>query len=373
MKRVGINAHLLSGEAGFRSAGIHQYIKGVLNHLPSVEGVEYCVFTGRGGAGQLAGSLSTQSSRFPTEKPLVRIAWEQAAWPIQNALNKIDLGHSMAFVTPVLGSVPNIVTVYDLSFVHYPDRFSRFKRAYLGRMTKLSVESSVQVVCISEDGKRDVHEQFNIPLEKIEVVTPGVGDTYGVIDKAIVQRFLKKEAQDKPYILHLGTLQPRKNIPTLIDAFHQLSDFDGDLVFIGGKGWMYEEIFGKVRDLGLESRVRFVGYAPDEEIPLWYNGASVLVLASVYEGFGMPVAEAMACGTPVIGSNVSSIPEVVGSAGLLFDPHDSEDLAECLRKVLNNPTQQDEMRKRGVEQARKFRWIQSGQKMAAIYQQLLGL
>ena len=373
MKRVGINAHLLSGEAGFRAAGIHQYIKGVLNHLPPVEGVDYRVFTGRGGEAQLADSLNAQSSRFPTEKPLVRIGWEQTAWPVLNARNSIDLAHSMAFVTPVLGSVPNVVTVYDLSFVHYPERYSRFKREYLTRMTKRSVRVAEQVVCISEDGKRDVHEQFNIPLERIEVVVPGVSEAYGVMDEAVIQRFLKKEAQDKPYILHLGTLQPRKNIPTLIDAFSQLSDFDGDLVFIGGKGWMYEEIFGKVRDLGLEERVRFVGYAPDEEIPLWYNGADALVLASVSEGFGMPIAEAMACGTPVIGSNVSSIPEVVGDAGLLFDPHDSEELAECLRKVLNNPTQQNEMRKRGVEQARKFRWIQSGQKMAAIYQQLLGL
>ena len=172
-----------------------------------------------------------------------------------------------------------------------------------------------------------------------------------------------RERQDLAdrFILHVGTLQPRKNIPTLIEAFAQAAPPDVMLVLVGGKGWLFDEIFSRVQALGLQDRVRFTGYVPDEDLPLWYNAASVLAFPSLYEGFGMPVVEAMACGTPVVAANGSSLPEAVGEAGLLFDPQNVAELADRLTAVLHNPDLAATIRAKGLIHAQT---ISTGKKRA---------
>jgi glycosyltransferase involved in cell wall biosynthesis len=170
------------------------------------------------------------------------------------------------------------------------------------------------------------------------------------------------------YLLHVGTLQPRKNIPLLLEAFARLNEPTLQLVLIGGKGWKYESIFTRIQALGLEARVHFPGYVPDEELPLWYNAGELLVFPSLYEGFGMPVIEAMACGTPVVAANRSSIPEAVGTAGLLFDPENVDKLVERLTAVLQNPTLANRMRVDGLAHASQFSWERAGRETAAVYQ-----
>lgn len=371
MAHIGINAQLLSAQAGYRQAGIHHYILQLLNHYPKGNEMQYTVYTPQGVSSYLDTRFHVKESSLPTENPVARIAWEQTSWPLTGRKQKFDLMHNMAFVTPLLSSVPNMVTVYDLSFMHFPERYKSSKRIYLQTQTKRSCRSAKHVVTISQSAAEDIHTLFGIPKEKIDVIYPGVHEKFQPLPIADVETFKQQNKLHHPFILHVGTLQPRKNIPLLIDAFAQLQHPTAELILVGGKGWLYDEIFAKVQAYNLEDRVRFTGYVPEEDVPYWYNSADVLAFPSIYEGFGMPVAQAMACGTPVVASNSSSLPEVVGDAGFLFDPNSAIELAQHLDNILANPSLAEALKKKGFTQARSFSWQQSGQKMVNIYQKLL--
>ncbi|MDV7391314.1 glycosyltransferase family 1 protein [Arthrospira platensis SPKY1] len=169
----------------------------------------------------------------------------------------------------------------------------------------------------------------------------------------------------------MGTLQPRKNIPTLLEALAQIAQPDVHLVLAGARGWLYAEIFARVAALGLAERVHFTGYVADDDLPLWYNAATLLVFPSLYEGFGLPVAEAQACGTPVVASSASSIPEAGGTAALYFDAADAGALAERLTAVLHNPDLAATMRENGLQQAAQFAWTRAGRETAEVYRRAL--
>lgn len=374
MKHIGINAHLLSSSLSYRRAGIHHYINQLLNHLPAGgDEFKFSVYCNDGSDLALNRSFSLMTSRWPTSRRFARILWEQLVWPLAAARQQVDLLHSMGFVTPVFTGRDTIVTVYDLSFIHYPDRFPAIQRAYLTSQTERSCRQARRIVTISESGRRDVHDIFNIPLDQIDVVYPGVDATFSPRSASEIESFRRKQNLDHPYILHVGTLQPRKRIPTLIEAFSQIKNDDLELILVGGKGWFYDDIFTRVQELGLQDRVRFTGYVPDTDLPLWYNGAAMMVLPSEYEGFGMPVAQAMACGTPVIAADTSAIPEVTGEAGLLFNLDDVAALSIHIASVLDEPQIRATMREEGLAQARKFTWERTGQEMIKVYRKTLNI
>jgi glycosyltransferase involved in cell wall biosynthesis len=208
-------------------------------------------------------------------------------------------------------------------------------------------------------------------LDRIDVVSPGVDDVYQPHPPSAISEFRRQKRLPERFLLHVGTLQPRKNIPQHNDAFADLGNTDTALVLVGGKGWMYDEIFARVQALGLEKRVRFTGYVPDGELPLWYNAASALVFPSYYEGFGMPVLEAMACGTPVIAAHTSAIPEAAGDAALLFDPQDKEALRERIEAVLDDTSRAAKMRQKGLTQAARYSWPRAAREMLDVYQSAL--
>jgi glycosyltransferase involved in cell wall biosynthesis len=369
--RVGINAHLLSGEAGYRRAGIHQYIAQVLRHLPWEEGEPtYVVFTQQKNLFENVPGITAVSSRLSTENRLLRILWEQVIWPWQLRQHHIGLLHSMAFVSPLLATCPAVITVYDLSFLHFPERFPALQRLYLSSQTRRSCQRARRIITISESSRQDVHRFFSVPLRQIDVVVPGVDPIYQPLPAAEVAAFRRKHGLDR-FVLHVGTLQPRKNIPVLIEAMARLTDPELKLVLVGGKGWLYDDIFRQVQALGLAERTIFTGYVPDDELPLWYNAAALLVYPSVYEGFGLPVVEAMACGTPVIAANRSSIPEAVGEAGLLFDPNDLDTLVNQMTAVLTNTDLQHKLRQQGLDHAQTFSWERAGRETAAVYRRAL--
>jgi glycosyltransferase involved in cell wall biosynthesis len=277
----------------------------------------------------------------------------------------------MAFVVPFVAACPAVVTVYDLSFLHFPEQFPALQRWYLTSQTKRSCRAAQRVITISESSRQDVHQFFGVPLSQIDVVYPGVNGRYRPLPPAQISAFRQKHNLPERFILHVGTLQPRKNIPTLLAALAKLDAKDMQLVLAGGKGWLYNEIFAQIEALGLVDRVIFPGYVDDEDLPLWYNAAALFAFPSVYEGFGMPVVEAMACGTPVVASNASSIPEAVGNAGLLFNPHDAADLADRMARVLNDSTMSATMRSNGLQHAMNFSWEAAGRETAVIYRRTL--
>lgn len=368
---VGINAHLLSGEAGYRRAGIHQYIFQVLRHLPQGEGdPDYLVFTNQGDVTAGKAGMTAVSTRLNTSSRLRRILWEQFIWPLQARRHGVDLLHSMAFVTPLLSRRTAVVTIYDLSFMHYPKQFPASQRRYLTTMTRQSCRRARRIIAISQSSRQDVHQFFNVPPDRIDVVLPGVDEVYRPLPEETVRTFRREKGLGR-FILHVGTLQPRKNIPVLLNAFANLPPSDLKLALVGGKGWLYEEIFTQVKKLSIEERVLFTGYVPDAELPLWYNAAELLVFPSVYEGFGMPVVEAMACGTPVIASNASSLPEAAGEAGLLFAPDNAAELTDRITAVRQDPTLRAKLKEWGLQQARNFSWDRAGRETAVVYRRAL--
>jgi glycosyltransferase involved in cell wall biosynthesis len=371
-QNVGINAHLLSGREGYRRAGIHHYISQLLGNLSYGESeLRFTVFTNnRAELGRLP-KERVVSTIWPTHRPIARIMWEQLAWPLAAIRHKVDLLHSMAFVTPLVRLSPAVVTVYDLSFIHHPQRYPALKRVYLTSQTRRSCQEAERVMTISESGRQDVHRYYGIPLDQIDVVRPGVSQIFTPRNGAEVEAFRNREKLARRFILHVGTLQPRKNIEVLLDAFAQLRRTDLELILVGGKGWSYQSIFNRVEELGLVDKVRFPGYVSDADLPLWYNAADVLVFPSVHEGFGLPVIQSMACGTPVIAAKTSAIPEAAGSAALFFEPHDVSALAEHIAAILDDRQIADTMRQRGLEQACEFSWQKAGQQLLASYQRVL--
>jgi len=368
---IGINAHLLSGEAGYRRAGIHQYVYQVLRHLPATTGRRYTIYTRQTAAAGDPPNQRRRATRLPTERPPARIAWEQAVWPYAARRDRLDLLHGMAFAMPRLAPCPAVVTIYDLSFVHYPDSFPALQRRYLELATANSCRRARRLITISESGRQDVHRVYGVPLERIDVVVPGVAGAYRPLPPEEVAAFRRRLELPERFLLHVGTLQPRKNVPLLLDALALLGRDETPLVLVGGKGWLYDAIFARVAALGLERRVRFAGYVDDDDLPLWYNAAAALVLPSRYEGFGLPIVEALACGTPVVAANASSLPEAGGAAALYFAPDDADELAACLANVLDRPELATRVRVEGPAQASRFSWTRAGQETAAVYDRAL--
>ncbi len=364
---IGINAHLLAAEAGYRRAGIHLYIEQVLRHLPRNGRMAYTVYTHRLSGLEDEDGLRLATTNLPTGNRLARIAWEQVAWPLHARRDRLSLMHSMAFAMPRLAPCPVVVTIYDLSFVHNPDTFPAMQRRYLMAETRHSCEHAARLITISEAGRHDVHAIYGVPLGRIDVATPGVSDAYRPLPFAEVAAFRRRQELPGRFFLHVGTLQPRKNIPTLLEALALLNRRDAPLVLVGGQGWFYEAIYERIRELGLTDQVRLAGYVDDDQLPLWYNAATALVFPSLYEGFGLPIVEALACGTPVIAADSSSLPEAGGDVALYFDARDPAALAGQLAQALDDPAIQARALAAGPAHAAQFSWARAGRKTAAAY------
>lgn len=245
---------------------------------------------------------------------------------------------------------PTVISIMDLSYICFPVMFRRGDLWQLRRWTAYSVKKAKAILTISEFSKNAIIKYYHINENKIVVTYPGV-------KKLIVKNknLLKKYSVDSDYILYVGSLQPRKNLLRLIEAYNiLLSQYpDIKLVIVGKKGWLYEDIFKKVRELKLERKVIFTGYVPDEDLPAFYQNAQCFVLVSLYEGFGLPVLEAMNYGCPVVASNVSSLPEVVGQAGVLVNPENVEEIAQGIKEAIKK---RKTLVARGLKQAKKFSW-----------------
>jgi glycosyltransferase involved in cell wall biosynthesis len=314
---------------------------------------------------------------------VVRIFWEQVVQPFALRKERVDLLHALAFVTPLLSPCPSVITVYDLSFLLYPESFKRFKRFYLGLFTRLSVRRARRIIAISKSTKHDVVRLLGVSPEKVDVVYCGIDQAFRPLPEDQVASFRSKRGLPERFILFVGTIEPRKNVTRLIEAYADLRFAIRDLRLVigGAKGWFYEDVFARVEELGLEGEVMFPGYIPVSELPLWYNAAELFVYPSLYEGFGLPPLEAMACGTPVVTANTSSLPEVVGeapgtgsqghSAGLTVDPLDVAGLAEAMRRVLGDEALRQEMRKRGLQRAKGFSWTKTAQETVQVYQRAM--
>ena len=375
---VGLNAQLLSLEENYRAAGINWYIHNLLCHLPDADPeLRYTAYTHEPRFSSRQG-LQVRRPAWSTAGPMGRIAWEQLVAPLDLRRDGIDLLHAMAFVAPVLGPCPTVVTVLDLSFLFYPDAFKAFKRIYLRLMTRFSVRRAQRVIAISESTRQDVVTHLGVPADRVQTVPCGVDARFEPLDQEQVQAFRRQKKLPERFILFLGTIQPRKNLTALVDAFDRLlrakapGTSDLHLVVAGAKGWFYEQVFAHVEALALSDRVHFVGYVPEDDKVLWYNAAQCFCYPSLYEGFGLPPLEAMACGIPVVTSNVSSLPEVVGDAGITVSPSDIDALSQALGQLAGHPGRARDLAQQGQARAKQFSWEDAACQTAQVYRRVLG-
>ena len=374
--RVGLNAHLLSLTQTYRSAGINGYIYQLLNRLPAEAGagaeLGFVAYLHDPNYRPTQG-LEVVRSRWNTTDPWRRIVWEQSA--LAAASRELDLLHGLAFAAPLAAACPTIVTVHDLSFLRFPEAFRRTNRTYLSLFTRLSVRRATRVIAGSESTRKDVIAFFGAPPERVVTVPYGVSEDYQPASPEDVDVFRRRRGLPERFILFLGTLEPRKNIGRLIEAYGVLrrrQDADvPKLVIAGGKGWFYETLFTQVADLNLIDDVIFPGYVPADEVPWWYRAAEMFVYPSRFEGFGLPVLEAMACGVPTITSNASSLPEVAGDAALLVHPDDTEALVNAMDRLLIDDDLVAVLREAGPRQAARFPWTRTTAETLAVYRSVL--
>jgi len=368
---IALNAQLLCGRATYRSAGIHQYIDSLLKHLPAA-GPEFrfTVFVGEGQPQMQPERTTVRRTRLPTIRPAVRIAWEQLVQPFELARARPDLLHSLAFVSPVAARCPAVVTVYDLSFKLYPERFLPAQRLYLSAFTGYSCRRARRVIAISESTRADLVRVLGLPPGKVDVAYPGVQPEFYPRSSAECAAFRAAQGLPERYILYLGTLEPRKNLGTLLRAFREVARDQRDLhlVLAGAKGWLYADLFRLAQELDLAERVHFPGYIAAEALPLWYNSAEAFAYPSSYEGFGLPVIEALACGRPVVTSDVSSLPEAGGTAAIRVSPGDPAALAQALRQAL---AAEQRARVEGPAHAARFTWEATAAQTVAAYRRAL--
>ncbi len=380
--QIGLDAHLLSLTQTYRGAGINGYICQLLQRLPAIEpatdsgALAYTAFLYDPTFVPPPG-VAVHRSSWDTGRPWRRILWEQTQ--LAALSGRLDLLHGLAFATPVVARCPTVVTVHDLSFLRFPAAFRPVNRTYLTLMTRMATRRARRVIAVSESTRQDVLAFCGVPPERVEVIYNGVTEEFCPAAPDMVRDFIARRGLPERFILYLGTLEPRKNLVRLLEAYallRQMSDDNGSsdvppLVVAGGQGWYYREILERVEVLGLEANVRFPGFIPQQELPWYYRAAAIFVYPSLFEGFGLPVLEAMASGTPVITSTASSLPEVAGDAALMVHPKDTEGLAGAMGRVLREPELADKLRRAGLKRASCFSWDRTAQATARLHRRVL--
>lgn len=285
-----------------------------------------------------------------------------------------DIYQFLNFVIPPNISGKVITTIHDLTYILYPNTMDTSNRKRLEKDMHSTVKRADYIITISESSRKDIIKYLHVDENKIQVIYPGVDEVYKkVLNSDEIITVKNKYNIHGKYLLYLGTLEPRKNIETIIRAYNCFKKADKDnikLVLAGKKGWLYDNIFKLVKEFDIEDSVIFTDYIDDSDKAPLYRGAEMFLFPSLYEGFGMPVIEAMASGTPVITSNSSSLPEVAGEAAIITDPLDYKKISESIELILNNNGLREKMVNEGIKQASKFSWDLSAEKLKNIYYDL---
>ena len=362
--RIALDARLVT----YQRAGIGQYILHLVEAFTRVAGDEFVILRSRKERWLLAPNLPVVPLWTPPHH-----RFEQLALPIELARLKFDLLHSPDFIPPWRGRFRRLITVHDLTFLYYPQFLTAASRRYYNGQIEQAVRVADHISADSTSTKDDLVRLLGVAPEKITVVLLAHNPMYHPLDDAVCQPTLDRLGLARGFLLFAGTLEPRKNISGLLAAYRTLCDRQPStpmLVLAGRRGWLYDEIFQRIAALQLAGRVRFVQDPPNEDLVALYNAAGLLVLPSFYEGFGLTVLEAMACGTPVVCSDRGSLPEVTGDAALLINPDDVDGLAKAMERALEDEPLRAQMRERGLANVKRFSWEKTAQQTLDIYRRL---
>ena len=371
--RIGINA----SKACDVHTGVGRYTFNLRKSILMTNSKYDCHFYGPGDKGNaiIAEGAGIQSDKpvATTQNNVLRILWEQIMLPIYSRKDRLDLFHYTDHALSLFQSTRQvIITVHDIAYIRFPDLLNKSRQIYKKNILRESIKRANIIIADSYSTKRDIVEFFRINEKKIKVVHLGVESRFCPISN--VEEYRLKNKLPSKMILNVGTLEPRKNVVSLIRAFKKLREkgIEGyKLVIAGDKGWLYEEIFKEVGRSDLMQEILFLGVVSDEDLPILYNCADIFVYPSLYEGFGLPPLEAMACGIPVITSNTSSLPEVIGDAGIMVDPTNVNSLCNAMQSVLTNKELWHHMSNKGLERSKLFSWEATAKKIVEIYDEVL--
>jgi len=292
--------------------------------------------------------------------------------PLQKRLGGSCVYHATEHLLPFL-TLPTVMTVHDLIFERYPQHHKLTNRAFLKVGMPLFVRAATRIIAVSRHTAHDLSSLYGVPDAKIAVIHNGVERGFQPASPEKIADVRRRSSPDRPYLLIIGTLEPRKNHRLALQSLVQLKalGYPHRLIVGGGKGWLFESISDAVVSMGLVDDVSFIGYVPEADLPALYAGADAFLFPSEYEGFGLPLLEAMACGVPVVCSRTSSLPELAGEAALLIDPHDAGALTAAIRQIIDHPELASTLRQRGLLQVRHFTWESTAHHTAQIYQDIV--
>ncbi len=375
--RIGLDATPAVRQGG----GIGRYTRELLRALAAADQTTrfrlfYAAPAGAPGHALPALPANFSVRHLPFDDVWLARVWQraQAPLPVDWITGRIDLFHSPDFtLPPTRRDTRTLLTVHDLSFVRDPESAVPVLRAYLNKVVPRSVARADHVLADSLATRDDLIELYGTPAEKISVLYSGVNEVFQPVRAAADLGAVRARygLGAAPFILAVGTVQPRKNYTRLIQAFARLRAADVNLVIAGGKGWLYDAIFAEVERQQLGQRVIFPGFVADDDLPALYSAAAVLAYPSTYEGFGLPILEAFACGTPVVTSTAACLPEVAGDAALLVPPTDVAALAEALNRAYTDSALRARLIHAGAERARLFTWQASAAQLLALYERLI--
>lgn len=374
---IGIDAHAIGAQQG----GNETYIRGLIRALAEIDDRNrYTIYLAEARAAEewregFARNYSNFEIRLlPKPTPLVRVplflTYELKRRPPHS---QIDVLH-VQYTAPPFCRVPVVATIHDLAFEHMPETFTRRGSFQLKLTVRRTAQRAMRIATVSEFSRQDLLRTYQLPPEKVAVTYNGVESHFTTLaapneTEDVRQRF----SISRDYLLAVGSLQPRKNLVRLIRAYAKLrtenENFRPQLVIVGRKLWLADEIFAEVRKQRWADDVILTGYVSDEDLPKLYRQATAFVYPSLFEGFGLPPVEAMACGTPVVTSNVSSLPEVTGEAALLIDPLDQSAIESALLQITGNQVLRARLRSQGTEQAKKFTWQATAEKTLQLYRE----
>ena len=360
--RVAIDAHTL----GRRATGNETYVRGLLSGLAGHTDVDAVALVdpGAGSSSVGAGQTAELAYRHPALRLLLDLATPRRRW-------RADLLH-VQYVRPPRCDAPVVNTVHDISFEHFPELFGRRAVARMRATIPWSARRSRLVLTGSRYSRADLVARYSLDPDRV-LVTPYAADARFQPQPAErIREVRERLGVPGEYILCVGNLQPRKNVPRLLEAFARLPADRPALVIVGQRAWLYESAFATLRQERLESEVHFTGYVETDDLPSLYAGAVAFAYPSLFEGFGLPVLEAMACGTPTLSSRTTSIPEVAGEAALLVDPTDVAAIADGLLRLVSDDALRRRLSAASLDQANRFSWEQCARDTVDAYRSALG-
>ncbi len=352
-------------------AGVGRYTKLLVEHLGNLRGDDelflfYFDFKRQGVPFAVEGATQRTVRRVPGR--VIQKAWKTIGWPpFERFAGKADVYHFPNFILPPLDSGKTVVTIHDVSFLRHPETTEPRNLQYLTSKIRDTVQRADAIITDSEFSAREIGELLGVPRERLHPIHLGLAPGFRRPDDAEIEDMRRRFNLHTPYLLTVGTLEPRKNVPFLVEIFEKLTNFNGDLVIAGMKGWKVEPILHRIHNSSCANRIRFLEYVDEDLLPALYAGAKLFVFPSIYEGFGFPPLEAMACGTPVISSSAGSLPEVLGQSALMLDDFDLHHWVEEVRGLFSDGQRAKQLVDNGLEQVKVFSWEEAAKQTWEVY------